>query len=406
MQQGVHLGKIIVSMETTSGPNLEVDFRKQPVQMDCSGAYLLVGGLGGLGRSISRWMVRRGARHLIYLSRSTGTNEKHFDIRQELESMGCRVDFVQGSITNIEDVNAAVEKADGRLKGVLQMSMVLADQSFSKMTIDEWNTAANPKIEGTWNLQHATMSAKADLDFFILFSSLSGVVGQPGQVNYAGANTFLDAFSQYRKSLGLPACSIDIGAVEEVGYLAENQSIMQKLRVSGFNGTVSEHEFLDALGAAMTKTSDNFCLGFRPDVSLSDPSNRSLWKKDIRMAAFHNNGSAADTVTGTTNDELKSFMARAKQDPSILKLPESSYLLAQEIGKKVYSLLLKPVEDLQTASSLSELGMDSLVAIEVRQWWKTVFQFDISVFEMMAMGSLDMLGAHAAKGLLQILGST
>ncbi|KAL3607011.1 polyketide synthase pks11 [Fusarium poae] len=406
MQQGVHLGKIVVSMDTTYGPSLEVEPRKQPVTLHASASYLLVGGLGGLGRSISRWMIKRGARHLIYLSRSAGTNEKHLDLQQELESLGCKVDFVQGSINNLDDVTAAVARAEGHLKGVLQMSMVLADQSFPKMTIDEWNTAVNPKIKGTWNLHNATMSANANLDFFILFSSLSGVIGQPGQVNYAGANTFLDAFSNYRKSLGLPACSIDIGAVEEVGYLAENQSIMQKLKVTGFNGTVSEHEFLDALGAAMARTANNFCLGFRPDVSLSDPSNRSIWKKDIRMAVFHNNGGALQASTGATNDELKSFISRAKHDPSILKQEESSRFLAREIGKKVYGLLLKPVEDLQTASSLSDLGMDSLVAIEVRQWWKTVFQFDISVLEMMAMGSLDMLGAHAARGLQYVLGST
>ncbi|CEI65620.1 Compactin diketide synthase mokB [Fusarium venenatum] len=406
MQQGVHLGKIVVSMDTTAGPSLEVESRKQPVTLDSTASYLLVGGLGGLGRSISRWLIQRGARHLIYLSRSAGTNEKHLDLQQELESLGCKVDFVQGSINNLDDVTTAVARADGRLKGVLQMSMILADQSFSRMTMEEWNTAVDPKIQGTWNLHKATMSADADLNFFILFSSLSGVIGQPGQVNYAGGNTFLDAFSNYRKSRGFPACSIDIGAVEEVGYLAEKQSIMQKLKVTGFNGTVSEHEFLDALGAAMTKTSDNFCLGFRPDVSLSDPSNRSLWKKDIRMAAFHNNRGATEASTGATNDELKSFISRAKRDPSILKQEESSRLLAREIGKKVYGLLLKPVEDLQTASSLSDLGMDSLVAIEVRQWWKTVFQFDISVLEMMAMGSLDMLGAHAARGLQHVFGST
>lgn len=405
MQQGVHLGKIVVSMNTESGPRLDAKLRKQPIHLDGSGAYLLVGGLGGLGRSISRWMVQRGARHLIFLSRSAGTSERHRDLHKELESLGCAVTFVQGSVTSVDDVNAAVARADGSLKGVLQMSMVLADQGFPRMTTHEWNTAVDPKVKGTWNLHNATLKAQADLDFFILFSSLSGVVGQPGQVNYAGANTFLDAFTNYRRGLGLPACSIDIGAVEEVGYLAENQSIMQKLRVTGFNGSVSEHEFLDALEAAMAKTSDNFCLGFRPEVSLSDPANRSLWKKDIRMAVYHNNGGTTEASTGSTNDELKSFITKAKQDPAILKLPESSRLLGQEIGKKVFGLLLKPVEDLQTSSSLSELGMDSLVAIEVRQWWKTVFQFDISVLEMMAMGSLDMLGEHAAKGLFQVLGS-
>ncbi|KAF9772857.1 hypothetical protein IL306_009400 [Fusarium sp. DS 682] len=402
MQQGVHLGKIVVSMGNASNTNLEVQPRKEPVRLDSSGSYLLVGGLGGLGRSISTWMVQRGARHLIYLSRSAGTQQKHLDLAQELGSLGCRVDFVQGSITSLDDVTTAVSRADGHLKGILQMSMVLSDQSFSKMTIDEWNTAVDPKVKGTWNLHNASLSVNADLDFFILFSSLSGIIGQPGQANYAGANTFLDAFSQYRASLGLPACAIEIGAVEVVGYMAEHQGIMQKLKASGgSDGTVSERELLDALGPAMSRKSSNFCLGFRSNVSLTDSSNRSLWKKDIRMAVFHNNGGASDASGTATNDELKSFITKAKKDASVLTQADSAHFLALEIGKKVFSFLLKPVEDLETSCSLSDLGMDSLVAIEVRQWWKTVFQFDISVLEMMGMGTLDVLGGHAAKGMLQ-----
>ncbi|KAL5589253.1 hypothetical protein FOVSG1_011120 [Fusarium oxysporum f. sp. vasinfectum] len=244
MQQGVHLGKIVASMGDASSSKLSVQPRKEPVCFVSSGSYLLVGGLGGLGRSISTWMVQRGARHLIYLSRSAGTHQKHHDLAQELASLGCRVDFIQGSITSLDDVTTAVTRANGHLKGILQMSMVLCDQSFPNMAIDEWNTAVNPKVKGTWNLHNASLSANADLDFFILFSPLSGIIGQPGQAHYAGANTFLDAFSQYRASLGLPACAIEIGAMEEVGYMAEHQGIMQKLKASGgLDGIVSERNF-------------------------------------------------------------------------------------------------------------------------------------------------------------------
>nr|ALQ32998.1 putative polyketide synthase [Fusarium sp. NRRL 52700] len=402
MQQGVHLGKIVVLMDDASNDNFQVQPRKEPVRFSSSGSYLLVGGLGGLGRSISTWMVQRGARHLIYLSRSAGRQQKHLDLAQELESCGCRVDFVQGSIISLEDVTVAVSRADGHLKGIIQMSMVLCDQSFDKMTINEWNTVVDPKVKGTWNLHNASLSVKADLDFFILFSSLSGVIGQPGQANYAGANTFLDSFSQYRANMGLPACAIQIGAVEEVGYMAEHQVIMQKLKASGgSDGTVSERELLDALGAAMTNKAKSFCLGLRHNISLSDPSNRSLWKKDIRMAVFHNKSSVTGASSTAANDELKSFITKAKRDSSILRQTDSAHFLAVEIGKKVFSFLLKPVEDLETSCSLSDLGMDSLVAIEVRQWWKTVFQFDISVLEMMGMGTLDVLGEHAVKGMLQ-----
>ena len=118
------------------------------------------------------------------------------------------------------------------------------------------------------------------------------------------------------------------------------------------------------------------------------------------MAIFHNNETTTAISGNTTNDGLRSFIAAAKADEAILSQPDSAHFLAVEIGKKVFSLLLKPEEDLVTWCSLPELGMDSLVAIEVRQWWKSVFEFDISVLEMLGMGTLDALGEHASKGML------
>ncbi|KAJ5100126.1 polyketide synthase [Penicillium argentinense] len=414
MQQGVHIGKIVVSMRNSAGKitiGLKVHQRKKLTRFDSSGAYLLVGGLGGLGRSISTWMVERGARHLIYLSRSAGLNEKHLEFAQELISMGCRVDFVHGSVSKPDDVTKAIAQAQGQLRGIFQMSMVLRDQSFPRMTINEWDTAVDPKVKGTWNLHSASVSANADLDFFILFSSVSGLFGQPGQANYAGANSFLDAFSQYRLSLELPACAIQIGAVDGVGYLSEHESLMHKLKVSGnLGGRVSEQEVLETIEAAVQSSinkprlcaSNSFCLGLRSAAPLGNAGSRTHWNKDIRMAVFHNYGQTGNTLASTSSEGLQSFLAAAKDDPALLSQLDSAHFLAVEIGKRVFSFLLKPEEDLQTSCSLVDLGIDSLVAIEVRQWWKTTFGFDISVLEMMGMGSLDALGEHAAHGMLKL----
>jgi hypothetical protein len=324
--------------------------------------------------------------------------------------MDCRVDFVQGSVSNIEDVTTAISRAQGRLRGILQMSMMLCDRSFVRMTLEEWNMAVDPKVKGTWNLHNASVSANAELDFFVLFSSVSGVFGLPGQINYAGANTFLDAFSRYRLSLGLPACAIALGIVEGVGYAAEQDEILQKLKAAGGLGnTVSVAELLSAVETAMTPMTSksspepsNFGVGIRPNFPLTDQRNRLIWKKDIRMSVFHNTATAGTTVTSASGGCLETFITQAKGDAALLCQPDSAQLLAVEIGKKVFSFLLKPEEDLVTSCSLSELGMDSLVAIEVKQWWKATFEFDISVLELMGMGSLDVLGEHAAHGLLKL----
>ncbi|OJZ83200.1 hypothetical protein ASPFODRAFT_168535 [Aspergillus luchuensis CBS 106.47] len=383
MQQGVHLGKIVVSMRNAAGEDglsENVVHQKEVTRFDSFGSYLLVGGVGGLGRSISTWMVERGARHLIYLSRSAGTTDAHLEFSQELASMGYRVDFAQGTVSNLDDVTKAIKQDHGHLKGIFQMSMVLRDQSFQRMTKSEWDTAVDPKVKGKWSLHQASTSINADLDFFVMFSSLSGIFGRPGQTNYAGANTFMDAFAQYRSNLGLSACAIQIGAVEEVGYVAENEGVMQRFaHTGGSEGAISEQELLEAVEAAVNSTSGNFYLGIRSSMCLNNPGERSLWKGDVRMAAFYNNEDSNSTAAGFSSDDLQSFINKAKGDADLLGQSESAQFLAREIGRKVCYFLLKPEEELQTSSSLSDLGLDSLVAIELRQWWKSVFSGSISV---------------------------
>ena len=418
MQPGQHIGRICMSIrESPESTILDATILDRPNTMELYdlASYLLVGGLGGLGRAISTWMIEHGARHLIYLSRNAGSSPDDELFVHELNSMGCQVQLVQGSVTNPEDVTRAVEGATRPLKGILQMSMVLRDENFSKMTLDQWNAANLPKVHGTWNLHNATVSAGLDLDFFVLFSSLSGIIGQPGQANYASGNTFLDAFVQYRTNLGLPASAIGIGAVADVGYISQNRELMQKMAATGFKA-LKEQEVLDALVVAMTRKRigknecrnhrsrfvdrNNFVLGLGSTVPLNSPANRAIWRKDRRMAIYHNTaGGNVDTAASSAS--LKSYIASVKADTSILKTADAAAFFASEIGKSLFALLLKPEEDLNTSLSLVDLGMDSLVGIELRTWWKQAFGFDISVLEMLGMGTLEALGQHAAEGLMQ-----
>jgi hypothetical protein len=312
-------------------------------------------------------------------------------------------------------VKQAIEGAFHPIKGILQMSMVLYDENFLRLTLDQWKASVSPKIQGTWNLHDASVSAGLDLDFFFLFSSLSGIIGQPGQANYASANMFLDAFVQFRNDLGLPATSIDIGTIGDVGVLAENPILLQKLIMKGYK-SIKVQEMLDALVLSLTADpikragggSDGrhsadrktFVLGLHSTTSLDSPNSQATWRRDRRMAIYHNTTSKS-TEGAASSDSLKAYIANARADPSSLKSSEAASFLAREIGKKLFSLLLKPEEDLDTSMSLPDLGMDSLVGIEVRNWWKQVFGFDTSVLEMLSMGTLEALGKHAADGLLR-----
>ncbi|KAI8160165.1 Highly reducing polyketide synthase [Colletotrichum sp. SAR 10_70] len=417
MQKGQHIGKIVLKMDGLSAIQTAGCSPLFQSSFDGDSAYLIVGGVGGLGRLVSNWMVEHGARHFVYLSRQGGDTEENQTFFKELEDQACVISAVKGSVTSLADVEKAIVTSQKPIRGVINMSMILRDQGFTKMTHEEWTTAVDPKVLGTWNLHNACVSSGLELDFFLLFSSISGIVGQKGQANYAGANTFLDAFVQYRHSLGMAAASIDVGAMIDYGYLAENPVMMEKLTAQGMYG-VKIPQLLDAvsvlvnqpipqLSKAPTRTFSNpsqLILGHRSLTSLLDPSNRVIWKEDRRMAVYYNSDCARRvTEVNTVNSSaLQKFLTSTLTDPLLLSSPEAPVFLARQIGGQLFRLLLKPAEnddEIDAKMSLQDAGLDSLVAVEMRSWWKGVFGFDISVLEMLGMGSLLALGERAAKDL-------
>ncbi|TVY41639.1 Highly reducing polyketide synthase [Lachnellula subtilissima] len=420
MQQGKHIGKIILQLRDDTG-RLQIGnvntTKKGGAKLDAAASYLLVGGLGGLGRAIAVWMVQHGAKNLTFLSRSAGKVQRDHDFVQEIESMGCTAQLVQGDVTIPDDVARAVDGTLAPLKGIIQMSMVLRDQMFGEMSIEDWNAVNLPKVQGTWNLHDVTSSRNLDLDLFILFSSLSGIVGQTGQANYASANTFLDSFARYRANQGLPCTAIDLGAMEGIGYLSENQELLRKMQGTGWH-VLQEAELLGGLNEAMTPPPAvaqskqnavltaarcNFLLGISPSVPLSSPDSNSRLQRDMRMAVYHN-VSSRSSKNGSANDGLRSYLKSIKNDPNLLKSSESISFLALEIGKKLFSLLLRSDdEEINIKSNTADLGLDSLIAVELRNWWKLNFGFDIAVLEMLSMGTLEALGKFAADKLLVML---
>ncbi|RYP89225.1 hypothetical protein DL769_000149 [Monosporascus sp. CRB-8-3] len=442
MQKGQHMGKIVISMRGADG-GVKVDTPAlikplKELELDSSASYLLVGGFGGLGHSVARYLVEHNARRLVFLSRSGGAGQEDIDLVRELESMGCDVRVVKGSVASADDVARAVQQAGPALKGIMQLSMVLRDEAFPRMRLDDWDAAVAPKVRGTWLLHEAALAAGIDLDFFVLFSSLSGVLGQPGQVNYSGANTFLDAFVQYRIGLGLPAASVDIGVVKDIGAVSVDKGVMQRMKQAKLH-MVTELELLETLSAAITIKGPHsagltiqggtaasgttgfvekhtLMIGIGTTIPLSHPENRAFFRKDRRLAIYHNTTgfSSSKGYRGSSNaDGLRALIARVRSTATaeeggartILRADETAAFLAREIGRKLFTFLLRNNEDLDACMSvpLSQLGMDSLVGVEMRNWWRQAFGFDITVLELLGMGNLDLLGKHAAEGLERVL---
>lgn len=408
MQKGVHIGKVLVQMPT-SFESIQVTAASKSLQLNSEKTYLLVGGLGGLGRAISTWMVERGARNFVYLSRSVGSS-KHTLFIKELEYQGCSVHAIAGSVANMEDVQRAVSISPTQIGGVLQMSMVLRDTLFSEHKFEHWNDVINPKVKGTWNLHNVLKDQP--LDFFVLFSSISGVVGTRGQAAYAAANTFLDAFVSYRHGLGLPASCLDIAAMTGIGYLAENASLHDLLQGQDFH-TLCEKDLIEALQLSIAsnlpsrsgsvarglKNPSQLLLGLRSKKPLSDTTNRSIWKHDRRMSFYHNTASTSTTSEVSGNDGLKEFLDSVMSDPSVLDIDLSIDFLATLIGTQIYIFMMHPIEELELSQTLSGLGVDSLVTIEIRNWWRRSLGLEISTLEILGAGTISGLAILAAEGL-------
>jgi aryl carrier-like protein len=288
------------------------------------------------------------------------------------------------------------------------------------MSYEEWIGAVKPKVDGAWNLHNALSGH--DLDFFILASSLVALVDQPGQANYAAGNCFLESFCQFRRSNGLPCSVLGLCPLADAGFVAENPTVQRKLRSTGFY-LMPEQQVLDFFQLGMVNQHDTdvesndsngvsdslspwmsagyLILGLHSEVHLDDPKCQAGWRRDRRMGTYHNIQDATDAAGGSTESPLKSFLARVADQPEILDEEESIITLATEIGRRILSFLLKEDSGLDISMGVAEIGVDSLMAIELRRWWKQTFGLDITVFELLSPGTVHRLGQVASQGLKQ-----
>ncbi|KAJ8123759.1 hypothetical protein ONZ43_g364 [Nemania bipapillata] len=417
MQKGSHIGKLVVRIPEDTSTIAAIPAR-QGFSLRSDASYLLVGGLGGLGRSVAMWMVENGAKHFIFLSRSGGKKPTEAVLIQALEGSGCTVAVVEGSVTEIDSVTRAVDAAEMPIAGVVQLSMVLRDNLFTEMPFEDWEAVTGPKIQGTWNLH--TALAQQPLDFFVLFSSFAGLIGQRGQANYASASTFLDAFVQFRHGLGLPASVLDVGAVADVGFVAERPDLIQFFKTTS-HYFLREQDVLDSFELAIRKSSPSLqepngsfvsdsqiALAMRSTIPLSSPQNRNVWRRDARLSLYRTleldanrdklpTGETAAPGDDDEDAEIRRLLTAAEADLSIVTQDTFVAQLARRIGVAFFNFMMKPIEELDINAPFASLGIDSLVAIEVRNWLRLRLTIELSLLEIMRSESILALAKFGAK---------
>ena len=216
MASGKHTGKIVITIPDSG--SIEAVASPPPLPLvSPDGGYLIVGGMGGLGFVVARWLAEQGA-GLIVLNGRSGPDDEVLVAIEELAAAGHRVEVVTGDIAEpgtADRLVQVVEDAGFRLAGVLHSAMVLADEIVLNMTDSAARRVFAPKVAGSWRLHEAT--AARDVDWWLTFSSASALLGTPGQGAYAAANSWVDGLVAYRRALGLPAVGINWGPWAEVG---------------------------------------------------------------------------------------------------------------------------------------------------------------------------------------------
>ena len=257
------------------------------------------------------------------------------------------------------------------------------------MSFHNYNDVVQPKVAGAWNL-HNSLSNQ-DLDFFIMLSSAAGIIGNKGQAAYSAANTFMNAFAQYRNSRGLPATAIDLAAVSDVGYLAENTE--RKDLVMGSMGSegVNEVELHALIAAAVSKKMSSSCSDHCiTGLDIVPGSQAPSWMLDAKFSRIR--PSELEIAAKAT---AKVSLSRSLKSASSIDMAEK--LVYDGLVDKVSAILMIEKDEIDGRQPIAAYGLDSLVAVEIRNWVTRETGASLQVLELLSSGSLIALSQLAVK---------
>lgn len=271
------------------------------------------------------------------------------------------------------------------------------------MTYEFWQAATRPKIQGSWNLH---ILLPKNLDFFILLSSVGGVLGAPAQSNYSTGNNYEDALACYRVARGQKAVSIDLGMMMSEGYVAESQHVVNFLKSVGFFMEISHDEFLALLNhycdpklELLDEATCQSIVGIEvPAVMRAQGFNIPHWMCRPLFRHHHQvtTGDVSDASSGLTSGH-----AGQTEYASVLRQAESQDVAAAEITKwfaqKLSRILGMPATEIDASKTIHAYGVDSLVAIELRNWFEREVGAEISVLELMSAGNISNLCQSASS---------
>jgi myxalamid-type polyketide synthase MxaE and MxaD len=382
-RQGERLVARLVRRQTTTEPQPEITIVPES-------SYLITGGLGALGLQLAKWLADKGAKHLVLTGRRKPSETAQQTISQ-IEQAGVKVSVLLGDVSVKQDAASIVEQVKASLpplRGVIHAAGVLDDGVLQQMSWERFTKVMAPKIQGGWHLHQLTQ--ELPLDFFVCFSSTASLLGSAGQGNYAAANAFLDGLADYRRSLGLPGLSVNWGAWGDGGMatrLADQfQSRIRSLGMSSIPPAQGLQILDQLLGESATS------VGVLPvNWSVFATQLPAGMKMPVLSAFIASQSEAKETKTNEFLVQLKA--AKASDRPQLM----TNYL--QGVVGKLLGFPDSQMLDPQLG--FFDIGMDSLLALELRNLLQTSLGCTLSTTVLFEFSNIQDLAEYLITKILE-----
>lgn len=356
MQQSGHIGKIVIS-PPKAGTILKET--KRPFTVSETGVHLVTGGLGGFGLEAARWLVDKGARHLVLAGRKGATTDEAKAIVAELAGRGVKVEAKAVDITSrsaVDRLIAEIEQGGKKLAGVLHAAAVLQDGLIANIDAAALDAVIGPKVVGAQHLDAATRDRS--LDYFVMFSSATTFIGNPGQGSYVAANGFMEGLARQRRRRGLPALAVAWGAIGDVGMLARNKAVMEGLAGRVGVTPMEARRCLELMADALESQ------GTSPDEAVIAIAAMHWGKARERLATMRS-PSYADLGS---DQQAEAGGVQAINIGALLKGGDVDAVrktVSDAIVEDIARILRLPKDDISRVRQLSEIGLDSLMGVEL-----------------------------------------
>lgn len=353
MQQARHIGKVVVSISDHQ-PMIEEPVAPQvPLRLAKESTWIVTGGLSGFGLESARWLAAHGVGHLVLVGRRGLNTPSAKEVVDDFTAKGIHVQALACDITDAEAVVQMVEqtrKTCPPIKGVLHAAAVFDDALLQNLDAQRMEAVVAPKLLGAWNLHQATLDTP--LEHFVLYSSITTAIGNPGQANYVAANAGLEGLAEMRRNLGLPAVCVGWGPIGDAGYLTRNEAVRDSLGQRLGKPPLSTRQALDQLEQILSQGNSLAVANFD-------------WNTLARLLPSATRGRFA-----ILNRSLKNVgLSENEADFQTLiagKSPEEVTVIVQQwVLTEVAQILAIGADRIDPARSLHDLGLDSLMAVEL-----------------------------------------